>query len=132
MIKRIRNTAANIAAAKSGPRQLIVMPPPASASDMVEQLPLILAVSRDRRGRQHLAPIPYAIEEPQAPAQLLRNFRTRFNCRLRTPPPAPREFIEIFPIGAVAPNLQPFALRQSSKQAQISCSEGQAQFALAF
>ncbi len=74
--------------------------------------------------------IPNAIELPQAAAQFLRNFRTRLDRRLRTPPPPARKLIEIFAIRAIAPNRQPCALRQSGQQAQVRRTQCQPQLAL--
>src|SRR5580693_3183813 len=102
MTNRIANTAAKIPAASSGPRQLSTMLLPGLLSDMVEQLPLILAVRSHCLLRQHMGPIPNAIELPQAAAQFLRNFCPRLNGRLGTPPPSARKLIEIFAIRAIA------------------------------
>src|SRR5580704_5544555 len=104
MSSRTENTTAKIAAASSGPRQLSTMLSPELLSDMVEQLTLIQAVCGDRRWGQRMRSIPNAIELPQAAAQFLRNFRTRLDRRLRTPPPPARKLIEIFAIRAIAPN----------------------------
>src|SRR5579862_502776 len=122
------NTTAKIAAASSGPRQLSTMLSSPRFSDMAEQLPLILAIRGHRRRRQRMRAIPNEIEDSQAATQFLRNFRAGLNRRLRTPPPTTREFIEIFAIGPIAANRQPFALRQSREQAQIRGSQREAQF----
>src|SRR5580658_2005418 len=130
MSSRTENTTAKIAAASSGPRQLSTMLSPELLSDMVEQLTLIQAVCGDRRWGQRMRSIPNAIELPQAAAQFLRNFRTRLDRRLRTPPPPARKLIEIFAIRAIAPNRQPCALRQSGQQAQVRRTQCQPQLAL--
>src|SRR5579864_1963951 len=101
MSSRIENTAAKIAAVSSRPRQLSAMLSPERLSDMVEQLPLILPVRGGRRWRQHISPIPNAIELPQTAAHFLGNFRPRLDRRLRTPPPPARKLIEIFAIRAI-------------------------------
>src|SRR6266478_795399 len=90
MSSRIANAAAKIPAASRGPRQLSAMLPFDLPSDMVEQLPLILAVCGDRLWRRHMRPIPHAIELPQAAAQFLRYFDPLLQRRLRTPPPPAR------------------------------------------
>src|SRR5438477_3830565 len=130
MSNRVANATEKIPTASSGPRQLSTMPSPARLSNMGEELPLILAVRGDCLRRQPMEAVPNAIELPQAAAQFLRNFRPRFHCRLRTPPPTARKLIQIFSIGAVAANCQPFALCQSRKQAEVRCTQRQAHFAL--
>src|SRR6516164_3495492 len=105
------NTIAKIPAASKGPRQLTTMFRCELLSNMVEQLPLILAVGGDRLWRQHMRPIPHAIELPQASAQFLRYFDPSLRRRLRTPPPPASKLIEVFAIRAIAANCQPFALR---------------------
>src|SRR5580700_7533457 len=132
MTNRIANTAAKIPAASSGPRQLRTMLLPGLLSDMVEQLPLILAVRSHCLRRKHMGPVPNAIELPQAAAQFLRNFCPRLNGRLGTPPPSARKLIEIFAIRAIAANHQPFAMGQSCKQTEIRRAQGEPQFALLF
>src|SRR5579864_4286085 len=112
-------TLAKTAAASRGPRQFSTARSFGRFSDMVEQLPLTLAVRRDRRRRQHMKPIPDALEQPQAAAQFLGNFDSHVDRRLRAPAPAARELIEVFAIRAVAADRQPFALAQASKQAQV-------------
>src|SRR5436309_4038045 len=111
MSSRIANTAAKIAPASKGPRQLSTMPPLDLLSDMVEQLPLILAVGGDRLRRRHMRPIPHAIELPHAAAQFLRYFDPLLQRRLRTPPPPARKLIQVIAIRAIAANGQPIALR---------------------
>src|SRR5579863_2955109 len=132
MSNRAAKTAAKIAAASSGPRQLSPVLSLELFSDIGEQLTLILAVRRNRRWRQRMGSVPNAIELAQAAAQFLGNFRTRLERRLRTPPPAARELIEIFAIRAIAANCEPSALRQSGQQAQIRRTQCQPQIALAF
>src|SRR5580700_5427159 len=109
MSSRIANAVANIPAASRGPRQLSTMLPCELPSDMVEQLPLILAVVGDRLWRRHMRPIPHAIELPQAPAQFVRYFDPLLQRRLRTPPPPARKLIQILAIRAIAANCQPLA-----------------------
>src|SRR6266849_1151256 len=111
MSNRIANTAAKIPPASSGPRQLSTMPPGDLLSNMVEQLPLILAVGGDRLSRRNMRPIPDAIELPQADAQFFRYFDASLQRRLRTPPPPARKLIQVIAIRAIAANGQPFALR---------------------
>src|SRR5271165_3832799 len=111
MSSRIANTVAKIPAASRGPRQLSTMLPCDLLSNMVEQLPLILAIAGDRLWRRDMKPIPYAIKLPQAAAQFLRYFDALLQRRLRTPPPPARKLIEVFAIRAIAANCHPFALR---------------------
>src|SRR6266480_2319409 len=115
MSSRIANAAAKIPAASRGPRQLSAMLPFDLPSDMVEQLPLILAVCGDRLWRRHMRPIPHAIELPQAAAQFLRYFDPLLQRRLRTPPPPARKLIQVIAIRAIAANGQPFADRKSTR-----------------
>src|SRR5712672_10784 len=111
MRRRIANTAAKIPPASKGPRQLSTLPTCDVLSNMIEQLPLILAVGGDRLWRQHMRPIPHAIELPQAAAQFLRYFDPLPERRLRTPPPPARKLSEVAAIRAIAATCQPFALR---------------------
>src|SRR5216684_8316467 len=111
MSSRIANTVAKIPAASRGPRQLSTRLPCDLLSNMIEQLPLILAVGGDRLWRQHMRPIPHAIELPQAAVQFLRYFDPLLQRRLRTPPPPARKLIQVIAIRAIAANGQPFALR---------------------
>src|SRR5439155_1950864 len=122
-------TLAKTAAASRGPRQFSAARSSERFSDMVEQLPLTLAVRRDRRWRHRVKPIPNAIEQPQAAAQCLGNLNARLDSRLRAPSPAASELIEIFAIRAIAANRQPFALRQSSQQGQVRRTQCQPQLA---
>src|SRR4029077_3699287 len=101
MSSRIVNTAAKIPTARSGPRQLGTIPSPDLLSNMVEELPLILAIHSDRLWRHRMRPVPNAIELPQAAAQFLRDFRPRLDRGLRTPAPPARKLIEIFAIRAI-------------------------------
>jgi hypothetical protein len=87
------------------------MPPFDLLSDMVEQLPLILAVGGDRLWGRHMRPIPHAIELPQTAAQFLRYFDPLLQRRLRTPLPPARKLIQVIAIRAIAANCQPLALR---------------------
>src|SRR5580704_2959536 len=132
MSSSIANTAAKIPPASSGPRQLSTMPPCDLLSDMVEQLPLILAVGGDRVSRRNMKPIPHAIELPQTAAQLFRYFEALLQRRLRTPPPPARKLIQVVVIRAVAANGQPFTLRESGQQAKIGRTQRQPQFPFAF
>src|SRR5580765_2514787 len=104
MSSRIANTAAKIPAASRGPRQLSTMLPPDRLSNMVEQLPLILAVSGDHFRRQHLCPVPHAIKLPQAAPQFLRYFGPLLQACFWPPPPPARELSEVFAIRAIAAN----------------------------
>src|SRR6266436_6053741 len=119
MSSRIANTAAKIPPASKGPRQLSTMPPFGLLSDMVEQLPLILAVGGNRLWRRHMRPIPHAIELPQAAAQFLRYFDPLLQRRLRTPPPRAREFMQGIAIRAIAANCKPFARCYFGEQGQV-------------
>src|SRR5262249_59021187 len=112
MSSRIANRVAKIPAASSGPRQFSTMPAPDRSSNIVEELPLILAVRGNRLRGQAMRPVPNAIELPQAAVQFLRDFRPRLHRRLRTPAPAARKLIEVFPIRPITANGQPFPLRQ--------------------
>src|SRR5204862_7722106 len=132
MSNRVANATAKIPPASSGPRQLSTMPSPDRLSNMGEELPLILAVRGDCLRRQHMEAVPHAIELPQAAAQFVRNFRPSLHCCLRTPPPPARKLVQIFSIGAVAANCQPFALCQSRKQAEVRCTQRQPHFAFPF
>src|SRR5215467_4641482 len=97
-------TLAKTAAARRGPRQFSTTRIWERFSDMVQELQLTLAVGRDRRWRQRVKPIPNAIEQAQAAAQRFGNFDARLYRCLGAPPPAPREFIKIFAIRAIAAN----------------------------
>src|SRR5690349_14434918 len=113
MRSKIAKKPAKIPAANSGPRQLSTARSSGRSSDMAEQLPLVLAVGRDRHRRQRVRPIPNAIEKAQAAAQFLRNLRSGFDRGLWPPTPPAREFIEILAICAIAANRQPFPLCES-------------------
>src|SRR4029079_2655084 len=119
MSNRTANTVAKIPAARTGPRQLNTMPLPVLLSNMFEELTLILAVSRDRLGGQHMNPIPNAIELPETAAQFLRNFDPRIKNRLWPATPPASELMEIFSVGAIAANRQPIALTESRKQTKV-------------
>src|ERR1700721_1927398 len=110
MSSRIAKTAAKIPPASSGPRQLSPMLPCDLLLNMVEQLPLILAVGGDRLSRRNIRPIPYSIELPQAPAQFFRYFDASLQRRLRTPPPPAGKLIQVVAIRAIAGEGQPFAV----------------------
>src|ERR1700756_1951005 len=107
-------TPAKIAPASRGPRQFNTACSRECLSDIVEQLPLTLAVRGDRRWCQRVKPIPNAIEQPQTDAQFLGNFDPHLDGRLRASSPPARELVEIFAIRAIAANRQPFAFGQSS------------------
>jgi len=97
---------------------------------MFEELTLILAVSRDRLGGQHMKPIPNAIELPETAAQFLRNFDPRIKNRLWPATPPASELMEIFSVGAIAANRQPIALTESRKQTKVRRTQSEPQFAL--
>src|SRR5436190_6827550 len=132
MSSRVANTIAKIPTASSGPRQLSTMPSADLLSNMIEELPLILAIRGDRLWRHRIRSVPNAIELPQAAPKFLRDFRPRLRCPLRTPAPPARELIEIFAVGAIATDRQPFALRQSGKQPKVRRAEREAHFAFSF
>jgi hypothetical protein len=98
---------------------------------MIEKLPLTVAIGRDRFGRHPMKPVPHPIELTKAAAQLLRNFRSRLGCGLRTPSPTAGKLAEIFAVGAIAANGQPFALRQSGEQRKVGGAKREAQFTFA-
>src|SRR5215475_838924 len=98
MSSRMANTTAKIAAASSGPRQLRTTLLSSLRSNMVQELPLILAVNSNGFWRQCMGPIPNAIELPQAPAEFLWNFRAHLERGLGAPPPPARKLIEVFAI----------------------------------
>src|SRR5205814_491401 len=65
---RMPKTLAKMAVASRGPRQFSTAVSPERMSDMVEQLPLALAIRSDHRLCQRVRSIPDAIEYPQATA----------------------------------------------------------------
>src|SRR6266702_1178671 len=129
MSSRTANTTANIPAASSGPRQLSTTVSLRLLSDMAEKLLLILAVSGDRLWRYGMQPVPNPVKLSQAAAQFLRDLRPHLDRRLGTPAPSPRKLIEIFAICAITANREPFALRQTHKQTEVSRTQCEAQFA---
>src|SRR5438874_13061269 len=93
-------TPAKIAAASRGPRQSSTARSPAQFSDMVQQLPLALAVVGHCHWRQHMRAVPNAIKHAEAAAQRLGNFCARLKRCLRATSPPARELIEILAVGA--------------------------------
>src|SRR4051812_31593252 len=111
MSSRIANAAPKIPAASSGPRQLSTVPSRPLISNIVEELPLVLAIRRDGFRGHCMRAIPNPVKLPQATAQCLRDLGLRLGRRLRTPAPATRKLIEIFAIRTIAADREPFALR---------------------